>query len=174
MQHTECRLERRGVLQMKHRTRIHYSESQKALMWDRWRRGESLQQIAQLFDRNHSSVQRILALSGGIRPPERRRSTRALSLGEREEISRGIAAGQSMRTIAVALGRAPSTVSRELRRKATAPVRPIWRHGIGLGAPSPVSWPCTGPWRDTSRSSSSGSGHRSRWPAGSGTRIPAT
>lgn len=85
-------------------------------MWDRWRRGESLQQIAQLFDRNHSSVQRILALSGGIRPLERRRSTRALSLGEREEISRGIAAGQSMRTIATALGRAPSTVSRELRR----------------------------------------------------------
>jgi IS30 family transposase len=85
-------------------------------MWDRWRRGESLQQIAQLFDRNHSSVQRILALSGGIRPPERRRSTRALSLGEREEISRGIAAGQSVRTIACALGRAPSTVSRELRR----------------------------------------------------------
>ena len=101
---------------MKYRTRINYSESQKALMWDRWRRGESLQKIAQLFDRNHSSVQRILALSGGIRPPERRRSTRALSLGEREEISRGIAAGQSMRTIAVALGRAPSTVSRELRR----------------------------------------------------------
>ena len=101
---------------MKYRTRIYYSESQKALMWDRWRRGESLQQIAQLFDRNHSSVQRILALSGGIRPPERRRSTRALSLGEREEISRGIAAGQSMRTIAAALGRAPSTVSRELRR----------------------------------------------------------
>lgn len=61
---------------MKYGTRIYYSESQKALMWDRWRRGESLQQIAQLFDRNHSSVQRILALSGGIRPPERRRSTR--------------------------------------------------------------------------------------------------
>ncbi|MBA8885743.1 IS30 family transposase [Dokdonella fugitiva] len=101
---------------MKYRTRIKYSESQKAAMWDRWRRGESLQQIAQLFDRNHSSVQRILALSGGIRPPERRRSTRALSLGEREEISRGIAAGQSVRTIACALGRAPSTVSRELRR----------------------------------------------------------
>lgn len=98
MQHTEYRLAA-GVLQMKYRTRINYSESQKALMWDRWRKGESLQQIAQLFDRNHSSVQRILALSGGIRPPERRRSTRALSLGEREDISRGIAAGQSMRPI---------------------------------------------------------------------------
>lgn len=101
---------------MRYRKRIYYTESQKSLMWDRWRRGESLQQIAQLFDRNHSSVQRILSLSGGIRPPERRRSVRALSLGEREEISRGIAAGQSMRTIAAALGRAPSTVSRELQR----------------------------------------------------------
>lgn len=101
---------------MKYKTRFNYSESQKAMMWDRWRRGESLQQIAQLFDRNHSSVQRILALSGGIRPPERRRSTRALSSGEREEISRGIAAGQSIRAIATALGRAPSTVSRELQR----------------------------------------------------------
>lgn len=104
------------VLQMKRRTRINYSESQKALMWDRWRRGESLQQIAQLFERNHSSVQRILALSGGIRPSERRRSVRVLSLGEREDISHGIAAGQSIRSIAVSLGRSPSTVSRELRR----------------------------------------------------------
>lgn len=98
------------------RKRIYYTESQKALMWERWRRGESLQQIAQLFDRNHSSVQRILALSGGIQPPQRRRSARVLSLDEREEISRGIAAGQSIRTIAASLGRAPSTVSRELRR----------------------------------------------------------
>ncbi|MFC7299682.1 IS30 family transposase, partial [Herminiimonas aquatilis] len=54
---------------MVHRTRIIYTDSQKALMWDRWKKGESLQQIAQLFDRNHSSVQRILADSGGIRPP---------------------------------------------------------------------------------------------------------
>lgn len=73
-------------------------------MWDSWRRGESLQQIAQLFDRNHSSVQRILSLSWGIWPPGRRRSIRALSLSEREEISRGIAAWRSMRTIAAALG----------------------------------------------------------------------
>src|SRR5690606_28694178 len=68
------------------------------------------------FDRNHSSVQRILAESGGIRPAQRRRSARVLSLAEREEISRGMAAGQSMRAIAASLGRAPSTVSRELQR----------------------------------------------------------
>ena len=101
---------------MKQRPRIYYSEAQKALMWERWRKGESLQQIAQLFDRNHSSIQRILAVSGGIQPPPRRRSRRALSLAEREEISRALVAGQSIRSIAVQLGRAPSTISREIRR----------------------------------------------------------
>ncbi len=50
---------------MKQRRRIYYTDGQKALMWERWRKGESLQQIAQLFDRNHSSVQRILAETGG-------------------------------------------------------------------------------------------------------------
>lgn len=54
---------------MKQRRRIYYSETQKALMWERWRKGESLQKIAQLFDRNHSSVQGILAETGGIQPP---------------------------------------------------------------------------------------------------------
>jgi IS30 family transposase len=98
------------------RERIYYTESQKALMWERWRRGESLQQIAQLFDRNHSSVQGILVQSGGIQPPQRQRSAVVLSLQEREEISRGTAAGQSIRSVAASLGRAPSTVSRELRR----------------------------------------------------------
>lgn len=101
---------------MKQRPRIYYTETQKALMWDRWRKGESLQQIAQLFDRNHSSIQRILAENGGIRPAPRRRSRLALTLAEREEISRAMAAGHSIRSIANGLGRAPSTVSRELHR----------------------------------------------------------
>jgi IS30 family transposase len=101
---------------MKQRPRIYYTESQRALMWERWQKGESLQHIAQLFDRNHSSIQRILAETGGIRPATRRRSRLALTLGEREEISRAAVAGHSMRTIAVQLGRAPSTVSRELKR----------------------------------------------------------
>mgnify|MGYP000863832279 FL=1 len=101
---------------MKQRTRIYYSDSQKALMWERWKKGESLQQIAQLFDRNHSSVSRILAETGGIRPAQRCRSHLALSLTEREEISRFLVAGQSIRSIALHLGRAPSTVSREIKR----------------------------------------------------------
>ena len=85
---------------MKHRRRIYYTEEQKALMWDRWRRGETMHAIAQLFDRGHSSIQGIFAETGGISPPERKRSRLALSLEEREEISRGMVAGQSARSIA--------------------------------------------------------------------------
>ena len=101
---------------MKQRRRIYYTEPQKALMWERWKKGESLQQIAQLFDRNHSSVSRILAETGGIRPQQRCRSQTALSLAEREEISRCLVAGQSIRFIASQLDRAPSTISREIKR----------------------------------------------------------
>jgi IS30 family transposase len=100
---------------MKQRPRIHYTDSQKALMWERWRQGDSLQTIAQLFGRNHSSIQRILAETGGIRPAPRCRSRLALTLAEREEISRAMVAGQSVRSIAASLGRAPSTVSREIK-----------------------------------------------------------
>jgi IS30 family transposase len=86
------------------------------MMWDRWQRGESLQDIARLFDRGHSSIQRILCESGGIRPLQRVRASVAITLPEREEISRSVVAGRSMRSIAASLGCAPSTVSREIRR----------------------------------------------------------
>jgi IS30 family transposase len=105
-----------GVLQMKYRQRIYYSASQRALIWDRWQRGETLHQIAGLFNRYHSSIQGILAETGGIRPAERCRSRLALTLPEREEISRALVAGRSMRSIAASLRRAASTVSRELQR----------------------------------------------------------
>lgn len=101
---------------MKQRRRIYYTETQKALMWERWRKGDTLHQIARLFDRYHSSVQGILAKSGGIQPSPRHRSRLALTLAEREEISRSVVAGLSVRSIACRLGRAPSTISRELRR----------------------------------------------------------
>ena len=101
---------------MKQRPRIYYTQTQKALMWERWKKGESLQHIAQLFDRDHSSIQRILAETGGIRPPERHRSHLALTLAEREEISRAVVAGWSIRSIATLLARAPSTISREINR----------------------------------------------------------
>ncbi len=101
---------------MKQRPRIYYTETDRALMWDRWQKGESIASIARLFDRGHSSVQRILSETGGIRPPPRRRSRLVLRLSEREEISRGVVAGQSLRSIASSLSRAPSTVSREINR----------------------------------------------------------
>ena len=101
---------------MNRRPRIVYTDEQKALMWDRWQKGHSLHEIARLFDRYHTSIRGVLGSTGGIRPPERRRSKLALSLAEREEISRRVAAGHSIRSIASFLGRAPSTISRELTR----------------------------------------------------------
>jgi IS30 family transposase len=103
---------------MKYRTRTFYSESQKALMWERWRAGESLQHIAELFNRNHSSVEGILAQTGGIQPAPRRRSRLALTLAEREEISRGLVAGDSIQSIARRLLRSPSTICREIKRNS--------------------------------------------------------
>jgi DNA-binding CsgD family transcriptional regulator len=103
----------------KYRKRIHYTETDKALMWDRWRKGDSLEKIAQLFDRSHGSVAGILRKTGGIRPPKRTRSMRTLSLAEREEISRGVVTGRSLRSIATSLNRAPSTVSREINRNGS-------------------------------------------------------
>ena len=101
---------------MKYPTRKYYSEAEKAEMWDRWQKGESLNSIARHFGRSHSSIQGVFAPTGGIRPPPRCRSRRALSLAEREEISRGVVAGHSIRWIAASLGRAPSTISREIKR----------------------------------------------------------
>ena len=85
---------------MKYRPRIYYTEEQKALMWDRWHKGESLHAISRLFDRHHGSVAGVLSITGGIRPASRRPSRPALTLAEREEISRGIVAGTSLRQIA--------------------------------------------------------------------------
>ena len=106
----------REMLKMKQRPRIYYNSEQRNLMWDRWQKGDSMRVIAGLFDRGHSSVQRVLSETGGIRPRQRCRSRLALTLSEREEISRGVSSGQSIRCIAILLGRAPSTVSREIQR----------------------------------------------------------
>ena len=101
---------------MGYRRRIYFTEKQKAEIWDRWQRGESMSSIGRLFDRNSSSIYPLLARTGGIRPPDRRRSRLALTLAEREEVSRGLGAGVSLRRIARHLKRAPSTISREVRR----------------------------------------------------------
>ncbi len=101
---------------MKYRTRTFYTAEQKAEMWDRWQRGESMSSIGRAFDRESSSVFGQLSPTGGIRPPPRKRSRLALTLSDREEISRGIASQLSLRYIATQLGRSPSTISREINR----------------------------------------------------------
>lgn len=126
---------------MKYRTRIYYSEAQKKEMWDRWQRGESLKFIGRAFNRGSSSIYSVLSHRGGIRPATRKRSRLALTLSEREEISRGIASDLSLRTIASQLGRAPSTISRAIQRNGGLPslMQTTWP-GIGRIAPHPVNW----------------------------------
>jgi hypothetical protein len=101
---------------MVQRSRIYFTSKQKSEIWDRWQRGESMSSIGRSFDRGSSSIYPLLSRSGGIRPPPRRRSRLALTLSEREEISRGIVAEQSIQSMALSLGRSPSTVSREVCR----------------------------------------------------------
>jgi len=101
---------------MARRPRRPITEGQMSLLWDLWQKGKSLHQIARLLDRRHSSIRRVLVQTGGIRPVPRHRSSRALTLAEREEISRSVALGHSLRTIASQIHRAPSTISRELQR----------------------------------------------------------
>src|SRR5436190_21108596 len=104
-------------MRMEGNARPRFTPKQKAELWDRWRNGQCIADIARALERrNKSGVYRVLALNGGITPAARRRAPVALRLEEREEISRGIAAGRSIRRIAARLGRAPSTVSRELKR----------------------------------------------------------
>jgi hypothetical protein len=101
---------------MKYHTRTFYTAKQKSEMWDRWQRGESMSLIGRHFNRGPSSIFPHLAHFSGIRPPERKRSRCALCLVEREEISRGLVAKRSLRSIAQSLKRPPSTISREVRR----------------------------------------------------------
>ena len=98
------------------RKRRGLSAEQKAELWKRWKAGQSLQEIGRALGKDHVVVHFVLARHGGIAPPARRRSRRALTLAEREDISRGIASGCSMRTIAQQVRRAPSTISREVAR----------------------------------------------------------
>jgi IS30 family transposase len=136
---------------MKQRPRIYYSQAEIAQMWDRWQEGVSLNEIGRMFDRGHSSVQLILSETGGVRPPQRRRSRRALSVAEREEISRGIVAGRSLRSIASSLGQARSTMK-----------RPGIEH---IGA-SPVNWLRIRCWLAWSPRSCSCSKRHGRSPVG--------
>src|SRR6516164_5029941 len=92
------------------------SPEKKAELWERWKSGQCASDIARALERTKGAIHHVLAFNGGIAPVTRRRCKIALVLDEREEISRGIASGQSIRCIAARLGRSPSTVSRELAR----------------------------------------------------------
>lgn len=96
--------------------RREYSAGDRTELWQRWRRGDRITDIAEALRREPGSIYTHLLKSGGIEPSARRRHQRVLSLSERETISRGIAAGASMRAIARELGRAPSNVCREIKR----------------------------------------------------------
>jgi Helix-turn-helix domain len=104
------------------------SAEQRADMWRRWKAGESLHEIGRAFGKGHGSIRFLLTQRGGIVPAARRRSPRTLTLAEREDISRGIASGSSIREIANGLQRAVSTVSREVARHGG---RPLYRASEG-------------------------------------------
>jgi len=100
------------------------STEQRIDLWRRWKAGESLHDIGRAFGKGHGSIRFLLTQRGGIVPAARRRSPRTLTLAEREDISRGIASGSSIREIASGLQRAVSTVSREVARHGG---RPLYR-----------------------------------------------
>ena len=138
------------------RKRRFFTAAESAEIWDRWRKGEGLKSIGRVFGKTSSSIFAHLSPTGGIRPPPRRRSRLALTLAEREEISRGLVHGHSLRRIACSLGRAPSTEAGRScatgARVRTAPRPRIGELGIELGARRRVSsrgipscgesWPC--------------------------------
>jgi hypothetical protein len=126
---------------------VELSVAQRAEVWRRWKSGESLHTIGRAFDRPHTSIHCLLAHHGGIVPALRRRGLLALTLTEREEISRGMASGSSIRDIAKGLERAASTVSREVARHGGRPeyraMKRISEPGTRPCGPSRVFWPFT-------------------------------
>ena len=115
---------------------VRYSDKEKSLMWERWRKGDGIREIAQLLERGPSSVSKTLRRTGGIQPAPRQRASLALSLAEREIVSRGLASGISIRAISAEINRAPSTVSRDIKRnggrvkyRAAAAEQAAWSRG---------------------------------------------
>ena len=101
--------------------RFGFSAIEKRDVWNRWKAGQSLHEIGRAFDKPHSCIRSVLLPRGGIPPDARRRSRLALTLAEREDISRGIASDSPLREIARRLDRAASTVSREICRHGGRP-----------------------------------------------------
>ena len=104
--------------------------SQRSELWDRWKRGESLTEIGDAIGKHSGSVFGVLRTGGGIYRPPRTRSITQLSLSEREEISRGVSAGCSMRAIARQINRAPATVQAGSQSKIAA--NRCWKAELGM------------------------------------------
>jgi len=109
------------VVFMKQGKRFGLSAEQKSEVWRRWKSGQTLHEIGRAFGKEHSSIRCLVSRHGGIAPAVRRRALLALTLREREEISRGLASGSSIREIAKCLERTVSTVSREVARHGGRP-----------------------------------------------------
>ena len=117
--------------------RIGFTAAQSAELWERWRKGEGLKSIGRALGKPSSCIFAHIRPSGGIMPSARRRSRLALTLAEREEISRGLVTDRSVRAMARALGRSPSTVSREIGRndgsgryRAAAADKRAWKQAL--------------------------------------------
>jgi hypothetical protein len=156
---------------MEGNARTWFTPKQKAELWERWKSGQCVADIARALERrNKSGIYRVLALNGGMAPAPRRRASAALRLEEREEISRGIAAGRSMRRIARASGDRPRlSVERSGATAAAAPTaqaRLIHAPGSERCARSLVAWRAMRSYDGASRRSSRSSGRRSRSLAG--------
>src|SRR5499425_1881188 len=133
--------------------RVGFTAAQSAELWGRWKKGEGLKSIGRAFGKPSSCIFAHLRPSGGIMPPARRRSRLALTMAEREEISRGIVQGQSVRAIARMLARAASTVSREISRnggvgryRAAAADKLAWKQAL---RPKPCKLAIHGQLRQT-------------------------
>lgn len=119
-------------------SRVWFTAEQKVELWERWKQGQSISSISRALERRtKGGVQRIVVVHGGIAPSARRRAAWTLDVGEREEISRGIAAGLAIRAIARCLGRSPSTISREIARnggkrgyRATRADKKAWERAL--------------------------------------------
>ena len=99
---------------------VRFTDEERVEVWDRWQAGDGYRLIGRDLGRSAASIRAFVESWGGVRPQARRRSPHRLSLLEREEISRGVAGGVSLRMVAARLGRAPSTITRELARNGTA------------------------------------------------------
>ena len=118
-------------------SRLDTTGIQKTELWKRWRSGESINEISRALAADRKAVCLVLKRHGGFTPPQRKRAPQALTLAEREEISRGLSAEHSLRQIAHALQRSPSTISREVNRnggrqryRATEADKAAWKRAL--------------------------------------------